>query len=71
MKNGTIHSNVEIPMGDSKEALQEYYKGRICQLEKALDRLNLLDHPVEIESICAKIIEVKRMLHPRRVGKFR
>jgi hypothetical protein len=62
MKNATLSGRIETPLGDSKEVLQDYYRGRILQLEKALNRLNLLEHPVEIRSICVKIIEMKNRL---------
>jgi hypothetical protein len=65
MKNATLQTKMEIPMGDSKEVLQDYYVGKILQLERSLNSLNLLDHPVEIRSICAKIIAIKNILIQR------
>jgi hypothetical protein len=65
MKNATLHTKIERPLVDSKEVLEDYYIGRILQLEMSLNRLNLLEHPVEIRSICAKIISIKNMLNRR------
>jgi hypothetical protein len=69
MKNTIIQARIEVPLGDSREVLVEYYRGKILQLEKALNRLNLLEHPIEIESICAQIIAVKSRLNHRKAGK--
>ena len=67
MKSQTLRSRsrMTIPLSDSKEALQEYHAARKLQLEKALNRLNILEHPVEIRSICSKIIAVKKLLNQR------
>jgi len=65
MKNATLPTKIERPLVDSKEVLEEYYIGRILQLEMSLNRLNLLEHPVEIRSICTKIISIKNMLNRR------
>jgi hypothetical protein len=47
---------------DSKEVQKEYHLGKIKLLEKQLNLLNILDHPVEIQSICQKIIAIKQGL---------
>jgi hypothetical protein len=65
MKSPTVQARTSFPLGDSKEALLEYYGTRKMQLEKALNRLNILEHPVEIRSICSKIIAVKKILNQR------
>jgi hypothetical protein len=65
MKNITLQTKIEIPLGDSKEVLQDYYIGKILQLERSLGCLNLLEHPIEIKSICSKIIAIKAMLRQK------
>jgi hypothetical protein len=69
MKSQTLQSRMTVPLADSKEALLEYHAARKLQLEKALNRLNILEHPVEIRSICSKIIAVKKILNQR--NRFR
>lgn len=49
-------------LADSKEVLKDYQLGKLKLLEKELNRLNLLEHPREIEIICKKIIMIKERL---------
>jgi len=65
MKNITLQTKIETPLGDSKEVLRDYHIGKILQLEKSLGCLNILEHPIEIKSICSKIIAIKNMLRQK------
>lgn len=47
---------------DSRETQQAYHLARIQQLESALNELNLLENPCEIEIICKQIIAIKELL---------
>jgi hypothetical protein len=46
---------------DSKEVQKEYHQGKIKLLEEELSRLNILEHPLEIQSICRKIILIREV----------
>jgi hypothetical protein len=65
MKNISLQTKIETPLVDSKEVLQDYYIGKILHLERSLNCLNLLEHPIEIKSICSKIIAIKNILKQR------
>lgn len=45
-----------------KEIFREYYEARIKQLEHSLEKLNILEHAVEIAAICRKIISTRQLL---------
>lgn len=47
---------------DSRETQQAYHLAKIQQLESALNELNLLENPCEIEAICKQIIAIKELL---------
>lgn len=47
---------------DSRETQRAYHLARIQQLESALNELNLLENPCEIETICKQIIAIKELL---------
>ena len=44
------------------------YRARITSLTEKLGRLNILDHPCEIQSICSEIIYVKNALRAEGIG---
>jgi hypothetical protein len=44
------------------EVSREDYLKKIRSLEDALNRLNVLEHPREIQRICARIIDLKKIL---------
>lgn len=53
----------EKPMQDhQQEIFRQYYEARIRQMEEALERLNILEHAVEITSICRRIISTRQLL---------
>jgi hypothetical protein len=54
-KEKTMHDH-------QKEIFRQYYEARIKQMEQALERLNILEHAVEIASICRKIISTRQLL---------
>jgi len=47
---------------NSSKALKDHYIIRILQLEKELNELTILEDPVEIRTICSKIMIIKNML---------
>ena len=48
--------------GDSPEVMQVYYNGKLLQMEKELNQLNILEHPVQIQHICKRMKKVKDKL---------
>lgn len=44
------------------EIFRQYYEARIKQMEEALEKLNILEHAVEITAICRKIISTRQLL---------
>lgn len=51
---------------DSKEVQQEYHLGKLKLLEEELNRLTILEHPREIQSLCCKIIRIKNLLQKNK-----
>ena len=49
-------------MADSAEVMEYYYRGKIQELEQSLSRLNILENPREIASLCKEIVRIKEML---------
>ena len=45
-----------------QEVFRRYYEAKIKQLENTLERLNILEHAVEITAICRKVIAIKQLL---------
>jgi uncharacterized protein YjgD (DUF1641 family) len=45
-----------------QEIFRQYYEARIKQMEEALEKLNILEHAVEITAICRKIISTRQLL---------
>lgn len=45
-----------------QEIFRQYYEARIKQMEQALEKLNILEHAVEITAICRKIISTRQLL---------
>jgi hypothetical protein len=62
MKKTEIISDELVIMGDSPKVLKEYYEGKLLLLERELNRLTILEHPVQIIHICQQIISVKSKL---------
>lgn len=54
---------------DSKEVQKEYRIDKIKILEEELNRLNILEHPREIHSVCCKIIHIKHLLQKTKPGQ--
>ncbi|MBC7827345.1 MAG: hypothetical protein H7122_06345 [Chitinophagaceae bacterium] len=54
---------------DSKEVQMEYHLGKIKLLESELNRLTILEHPRQIQSLCCKIMHIKRLLAKIRPDK--
>jgi hypothetical protein len=55
-------------LADSKEVRMANYRARIKLLTEKLGRLNILEHPCEIRSICTEIISVKNSLRVEGAG---
>ena len=47
---------------DSPEVLYLLYCDKIISLQTQLNKLTLLDHPCEIQSVCGQIIQLKMRL---------
>jgi hypothetical protein len=62
MKKTETISDELVIMGDSPKVLKEYYEGKLLLLERELNRLTILEHPVQIIHICRQIIVVKSKL---------
>ncbi len=65
-KTKTMTKDVMV-RGDSREVMIDYYKGKLLELEDDLNDLNILQHSIQIQSICAKMIAIKNTLagmHP-------
>lgn len=45
-----------------QEVFRQYYQDKIKSMEEELEKLNLLEHPVEITSVCRKIVVMKQLL---------
>ncbi|MGB8193694.1 MAG: hypothetical protein WCF67_17310 [Chitinophagaceae bacterium] len=45
-----------------EEMFRKYYQDKINQMKAELEQLNLLDHPLEITSVCRKIVVMKQLL---------
>ena len=54
---------------DSKEVQRLYHLGKIKLLEEELNRLTILEHPREIQSLCCKIIRLKQFLQKIKPDK--
>ena len=57
----TMTHNLVVP-GDSREVMIDYYRGKILELEDYLDELTILQHPIQIQTICGKIIAIKNII---------
>lgn len=55
-------------LADSKEVRMANYRARIILLTEKLGKLNILEHPCEIRSICCEIITVKNSLRAESAG---
>ncbi len=55
-------------LADSKEVRMANYRARINLLTEKLGKLNILEHPCEIRSICSEIISVKNSLLAESAG---
>ena len=55
-------------LADSKEVRMADYRARIMSLTEKLSRLNILEHPCEIRSICSEIVSVKSSLRAEAAG---
>jgi hypothetical protein len=61
MKVQEIHLKDSLPF-DSPETFRSFQLGKIKLLEEELNRLNLLEHPCEIQALCKQIIIIKEQL---------
>lgn len=59
LKDETFEAGV---LADSLEVMEAHIRHQIGQLEIALNKLNLLDHPVEIISLCKQMTEQRLLL---------
>ena len=61
MKVQDLHQPNAFPY-DSPELQRRHQLARIKLLEEELERLNLLEHPCEIQALCKQIITIKEQL---------
>jgi hypothetical protein len=47
---------------DSREVLEQYYRGKIDECYYRLQTLNIHDHPKEITSLCLQVLEIRKEL---------
>ncbi len=59
MKKAEVFPDETGIKGDSAEVMQAYYNGRLLQLQKELNQLTILEHPVQIQHICQRINKIK------------
>jgi len=57
--------------GDSREVMIDYYNGKILQLTDELNDLTLLQHPIQIQTICGKIMAIKNIIRDMRSATAR
>jgi hypothetical protein len=62
MKKAKTMNRDVMARGDSREVMVDYYNGKIMQLEDELNDLTILQHPIQIQTICGKIIAIKNIL---------
>jgi len=62
MKKTKAMTKEMVVRGDSREVMVDYYKGKLLELEDDLNDLNILQHSIQIQSICAKMIAIKNTL---------
>ncbi|MBS1565583.1 MAG: hypothetical protein JST39_14435 [Bacteroidetes bacterium] len=52
--------------GDSREVMIDYYSGKILQLKEELNDLTILQHPIQIQTLCSKIMAIKTIISDMR-----
>jgi hypothetical protein len=57
-----INSRRSTMPADSPEVLYQVCCDKVLHLNVQLNKLNLLEHPCEIQSVCAQLIELKKKL---------
>jgi len=57
--------------GDSREVMIDYYNGKIMQLTDELNDLTILQHPIQMQTICGKIMAIKTIIHDMRPAALR
>jgi len=57
--------------GDSREVMIDYYNGKIMQLTDELNDLTILQHPIQIQTICGKIMAIKIIIKDMRLTALR
>jgi hypothetical protein len=60
-KEKTMTKDVMV-RGDSREVMIDYYNGKLLELEDDLNDLTILQHPIQIQTICGKMMAIKNML---------
>ena len=66
MKKVKITTKEVMASGDSREVMIDYYNGKIMQLTDDLNELTILQHPIQIQTICGKIMAIKTIIRDMR-----
>ena len=66
MKKVKITTKEVMASGDSREVMIDYYNGKIMQLTDDLNELTILQHPIQIQTICGKIMAIKNIIRDMR-----
>ncbi len=56
-----VSGKLSLP-ADSFEVWREHQLGKIKIMEEELKRLNLLEHPCEIQALCSEVSAIKGMI---------
>ncbi|HEY4150575.1 MAG TPA: hypothetical protein VGM41_16660 [Chitinophagaceae bacterium] len=62
MKKAKTMTKDVMVRGDSREVMIDYYNGKLLELEDDLNDLTILQHPIQIQTICGKMMAIKNML---------
>jgi hypothetical protein len=71
MKNLKTMPKDVLASGDSREVMIDYYSGKILQLTDELNDLTILQHPIQIQTICGKIMAIKNIIRDMRSATAR
>ncbi len=62
MKKAKTMTKDVMVRGDSREVMIDYYNGKLLELEDDLNDLTILQHPIQIQTICGKMMAIKNTL---------
>jgi hypothetical protein len=71
MKKMKMLTKEVMARGDSREVMIDYYNGKILQLTDELNDLTILQHPIQIQSLCGKIMAIKHIISDMKPAAVR